>query len=83
MVFLMLEIRFGGVFSPLLEPTLSGLAINFFSGVLKWAFFIGGGNKAKAKFSKIPSCSFAFGEDLRGCEFNIPYKFFGTNLRIS
>jgi len=55
------------VFSPLLEPTLSGLAIDF-SGVLKWAFFIGGGNKVKAKFSKIPSCSFAFGEDLRGCE---------------
>jgi len=54
------------VFSPLLEPTSSGLAIDF-SGVFKWAFFMGG-NKAKAKFSKIPSCSFALGEDLRGCE---------------
>jgi hypothetical protein len=32
-------------------------------GVFYW-----GGNKAKAKFSKILSCSFAFGEDLRGCE---------------
>ena len=55
------------MFSPLLEPTLSGLAIDFL-GVFKWAFFIRGGNKAKAKFSKILSCSFAFGEDLRGCE---------------
>ena len=34
-------VQFGGVFSPLLEPTLSGLAIDF-SGVFKWAFFIGG-----------------------------------------
>lgn len=52
MVFLMLEIRFGGVFSPLLEPTLSGLAINFFSGVLKWAFFIGGVIRRKRNLLK-------------------------------
>jgi hypothetical protein len=41
MVFLMLEIRFGGVFSLLLEPTSSGLAIDFLA-VYNGRFLLGG-----------------------------------------